>query len=519
MTGALLVLLFSGSAWAVHPAAPADFSVIEVFLAEAKAVDDAIVVEEARLRRAEGPIPGPDFEARLKKELQADRDRRDTAMQKAINKALVAYGLVSPDKDGNPVMPSGPVQDPVLKRYGFEGSISWKVTYQDPPPAQRLVAEGFGFGKGRKKALYDGIDHEEYKKYNASTVGDGFTVLWVKTTDPKTNRPLTPPALARLLHHEMKHFELKTTPRVGGPLGSSREEIAAYEADLAALDDFGFLADEKKVQKEHLTAVRDEYQRTSYRDDTTYKFKSFSARLGGFIKGGYSGDINIESSIPGLYISPDALNDIRARAGAMEKKLFDEQEDRKRAVAYAAGSPPSSGSRGSLAGGTGCGYSSGGLVVPCIPQVTPSRSGVAVAAPSLAPAAQAAQLATPVTAAIDRFGLLRDLAVRGCAEPGAVTQGDLDVVWPSLLGLSYSADQAARYGLSGCRQNMFLRLLKMAGDQDPVRLTVDVYRMTASASVPYIPSDPIEDDRPTRGPRGPSVPTCRYHPWCQDWKP
>ncbi|TPW21993.1 MAG: hypothetical protein FD126_135 [Elusimicrobia bacterium] len=521
MIAALLAVLLAGNAWAVHPPSPKNFTDINNLIAKAKNIEDAIVREEARLRRAEGPIPAPDFEERLKKELEADRNKRDALMQTAINTALVAYGLVLPDAKGNPAMPSGSVQDPVLKRYGFEGSVSWKVTFQDPPPAKRLVAEAFGIGKDRKPALYDGVNHEEYKKYDGSTVGDGFTVLWVKMVDPKTNKQLTPPALARLLHHELKHFELKTTPRVGGPLGSSREEIAAYEADLAALDSFDFSPAEKQVQRDHLTAVRNEYQRTSYLDDTVFKFQSFSARLGGFIKGGYRGETNIESSIPGLYISPDTLNRIRARAGELEKQVLAEQEAREREAAYASGQPPSSGSSGSYSPGAGCGSYSGGLVVPCIPQPSVSPPGGVVAVSPSAQVAQAAQVpaSAHAAAAIDRLGLLRDLAVRGCTDPGVMTQGDLDAVWPSLLGLSYSADHASRYGLSGCKQNMFLRLLRMAADYNPNRLTVEVFLAAASASVPYVPSQYIEDDRTAPGSRGPSVPTCRYHPWCQDWKP
>lgn len=527
MIARFLLVFLIGSAWAVKPASPDKFTKIERLIAQAKVIEDGINLEKIRIIKAEGPIPGPDFKDRMDKELKPERDKRDALMQKAMMTALVAYGLVAEDSAGNPIMPSGTIQDPVLKQYGFEGPVTWKVTYQDPPPAKRLVAPGFGVGRGRKGDLTVGVDHDEYRKYDGSTVGDGYTVLWANPIDPKTKKLLTPPALARLLHHELKHFEIKTTSRRGGPLGPNREEVEVYKADLAELGNFGFLPAEEKSQQASLTASRDQYQRQVYKDDTSVKFQSFSARVGGFIWGGHDiNDAALESSIPGLYISAATLNEIRARAEQLDERIVSGQEERRWESVDDAREPVedveasgSSNSGESGPGGPACATAPrGGIPTPCI---APSYSRIPVTAAGGSQAIPA-RLPEPAVAASlprDRWADLKNLAVRGCADLGSVTQAEIDGIWPSLRGLPFSESRASEMGLSGCSMNLFQRLLWMAADGNPVRMTVEVFSMAAGASQPIQPSSDFGQEDPSSRPATPTVPTCRHHPWCQEWKP
>lgn len=520
MIAACLIFL-SGLAWAVHPAASTATAKISQFIAAADVLDRRLSMEEARFIAAEGPVPRPDFNVLLEGQLKPIRDKRDELMLRASREAMVAFGLVASDSKGNPVMPSGSIEDPILKQYGRSGPVTWDVSYQSPPPAVRKVVPGFGVGRGRKPDLNAEISPAERRKFVGVTAGDGVTIIWPAPSDPKTGIRMTPAELALLLHHELQHFKLKTTSSKTGPLGPNREEVEAYKADIAAIDKFGFSPRERAEQVKRLSARRDEYRRAAHLDDTLYKFQSFRARLSGFVLGGHGvGEDIIETSVPGVRISVSELNAIQARARELDARIAADDERRRRDS-----SSPVMAERQPLDGGESRGStcasgSPGTLPTPCANPGRISLGGTSVASPSSSvypaddPSSRRAVVAT-----IDRLGRLRNLASSGCRGGEEITQEMLDSVWPGIRGVQFAIESADALGLSGCERNLFLRLMRMASDDEPLALSLDVFRMAAAAAAGIEQQNSDGDIPPAGAFPHPEVPTCRHHAWCREWSP
>ena len=120
----------------------------------------------------------------------------------------------------------------------------------------------------------------------------------------------------------------------------------------------------------------------------------------------------------------------------------------------------------------------------------------------------------PVVEAFNPWKTLNDLARRGCADPGSVTQWELDDRWRGLVSIPYNPQAADSMGLSGCQRDLFLRLMRMAADGNPPRLAADIFAQAASAA--RSPASIPDFEEPSNGP---AILTCRFHPWCREWRP
>lgn len=460
----LVFLVQANSAFAVHPASPGEEHQIEQYLQDARR--HAAVMEQWRdLEKIKaGRIPPPGFEAELDRRLENDpgpamdmiraaRDERDKAMTRAIELSLTSTGLVAADAQGNPVMPERPVVDRTLSQ-----------------------------------AVID--------KKDGVTWSDGTTYVW-----PKLDKALTPAALGRLLHHELKHFMLLTDPGKFA-MGTGAMEEAVLKEDLKQLGNFGFNANQLPVVSVDLNRSLRKAQLDKIYDDTIRQNERLRRGFSDFIRGNPRTDSpNIESSIPGVFATYKDLQAIRQHAASITEQVRREDQERRqreennlrvREVAErraieeesprSAYSPP--------------------LAQAQIP-------------PAVAYAAQPAIAVQP----FDPWQALNKLAQRGCADPWSVPQWEIDADWTRLRGLAYDPGVADHRGLSDCQRNLFLRLLNMAANGSPERLTRDVFAQTAQAARPQEPPPIYDDPGTAREPGVPAVPTCRFHPWCRDWNP
>lgn len=179
--------------------------------------------------------------------------------------------------------------------------------------------------------------------------------------------------------------------------------------------------------------------------------------------------------------------------------------------------------------GSGCPPPIPGLltpVSPCIPTLPTAQSrhgvapvqGVSPAQPAV-PAGPIAP-APPVQAAFIPLAALNRMAARGCADPWALSQPELDWHWQRLLGTPFDVTAGTKLGLEGCQYSLFMRLMQMASEKNPEKLTREVFAQAATAARAPAYSQPFEEPyepRPEARPAAPAVPTCRYHSWCRKW--
>lgn len=168
------------------------------------------------------------------------------------------------------------------------------------------------------------------------------------------------------------------------------------------------------------------------------------------------------------------------------------------------------------AGSSGCGgYGSATLPSPCLPTAKPTPPPsiykappppVAAAPVRPAPSAEPAQ-------AWSVSGALNGLAAKGCGDPWAMSQEDLDWYWSAILRVD--GDRSAPLGLQGCQQRLYESLRAMAAAGNPSRLTQEIFARTAEAArnMTAVPGGDYYPDVP--GSQWPDIPTCRYHDWCK----
>lgn len=494
----------------IHSASAADERAIGDFLRYALAEEAAMAKIEKAIRAADGPVPRPDFQKRLDAAQMPYRNRRDEMMQFAINKALTAYGMFAPDASGAPVMPKGEVVDPRLHQYGVRGETTWKVFFSKPPPAVRRIAEGKLTWRGRLKELTTTLSADEIAKYDGNTVGDGVTVIWPDLENPNRNPPkLTAPALARLLHHELVHFYIQTTPGDGESVGQAREEVKALTSDLGILKSLNFSPAELSGIEGFLKDRQRKVQTQILSDDTTRKFNAFSSRLRGLLTGNRADEAVIESSIPGLYFSPEEMGELRRRADTINERVAAARTSREESARHdgvASGHPSSGGPYGDCAPSPGLPAPCGPKVSPPILSATPGRIGPAPG--------HAEAIASPPPAqalpAFDAWSELSGLAARGCSNPSSVTDEELQRLWPRLERAPAAEAQARKMGLSGCQLALFLKLAS-AKDRTELR-AAEFAALAEEARDDAARAIPIDDGHPQDKP---NTPRCRYMgSWC-----
>lgn len=388
---------------------------------------------------------------------------------------------------------------------GLPVKFAPKVIFTDKYFETKAVADG-------SKSLTFARDYGKYPAA-ASTLPNGTVVFRLDAFTENID------ALAAFVHHESVHFRQWTTK--GGLKSKEEMEVDAYDEVLRQSGRaYGLnptLEARFKIKaKENWKAVK-----TDIRAKLKWHLYPFGRET---------------KTPPELLTNPvptgeDWYN--KGRAGAAMKKDLDEVEglrkslqnrlaeekagrDYERRLAAERGEAwPPPGSSGS---GSGCNGGTG----PCLPtaprseQRYPAPPNPVVAVPPVMPAVPAVP-ATPSQAAFSANLALNQLAAKGCEDPWGFPQSDLDWYWARLSGTSFDGGAADRLGLQGCQYALYMRLMQMASERNPERLTREIFaQAAASARAPADSgmSDALND--PVRG-GAPAVPTCRHHPWCQRW--
>lgn len=179
----------------------------------------------------------------------------------------------------------------------------------------------------------------------------------------------------------------------------------------------------------------------------------------------YSSSADLDSNLKGWADAQARLRLIRRQRERLNARLASRgggQPAQGDDTRDALNDPPSQGSSGGCEGG---GWWIEGVFVPAppCPQVikTPESSAPsAIAGPSSPPAVALPR--TPPLVGVPFRESLRDLAERGCADPGAVSQTDYDRMWASVRGIHFPPGAAVELRLSGCAADLFGRLAAIA---------------------------------------------------------
>lgn len=178
----------------------------------------------------------------------ADQDRlirentplRDVLRDKAIHRALTAYGLVPANFGGGPSMPLGVAHMPDA----LNGrSVQWLVVSQDN-------VERIGQGAHGQPVLVPAQD----EKTRALTGSDGITTVF----DLAFSRG--PEYLALVLSHEQVHFEQFTSPDRGPQMSYNEREYEAWAKTDENLARLGFSPELKAVVKGEIDRNLAEYK-------------------------------------------------------------------------------------------------------------------------------------------------------------------------------------------------------------------------------------------------------------------
>jgi hypothetical protein len=105
------------------------------------------------------------------------------------------------------------------------------------------------------------------------------------------------------------------------------------------------------------------------------------------------------------------------------------------------------------------------------------------------------------------------LASKGCADPWALSQPDLDSHWSRLL--SNGGDLTMPPGLQGCQQRLYQSLREMAEQGIPARITQEIFARTAEAARNSSSVNVTDEFPDIPGQQWPEIPTCRHHDWCK----
>lgn len=475
------------------------------------------------------------------------RDERDATWKKVVDATLIAYDLSRPSME-DPDAARRPKMRFEYGRYAGE-TRDWVITFQDLPFGEH-IAEQTDLNASKRRA-------DQRRDSNAITMDNGTTVIFKPNYSSAAE-------LARTLFHERIHFRQYAEAKYAHYTIPERE-VEAWTAVVDNLDAFGFSAAEAKKQR---SIASDMVVRESLKSITARGQRNLKV-LGAYIKGrlqrGDGDTQEVQTTKEGFTLDLNAAEEIRKDAQRLNESVDSAAAARKlEEIAakscerrwrrswleeqYAAirrpTSPPEVVPGDSCAAGVfdilwsakasdqvpdwgavdalvsdrshppalGCTPSGG---IPCPVAAAPVR---AVSPPQAAAAAQAArQTSAARAAARDPFSTLAYLANKGCSDPWAQAQDSLDRSWAEVRGMSFDDGAAARMGLSGCNERLFLGLMRMAVDRNPERMTMDLFARTAEGARVEPGAEIIDDMPDVPGTQSPTVPTCRHHSWCREW--
>lgn len=533
----LLLSLFAGLALALVTPDASEMTRLQGLLSAAQAADVALVTADRRAQRGD---VAPSV-------LEGYRNSRERAWKSAIDAVLISYDLALPSRED----PSVAIQPKVPFTHGkHEGETrKWVV---------RIPLAPLGDHLGGAQKDIEALDAQADRvRANATTAEDGTTILFKGDYE-------SPAALARTLFHERHHFRQFAEAKFKD-MTLPEMEVDAWTLVLNNIDKFGFTDKQLKAERKRAGYMVMKETLKSFTARGQRNMAWFGTAIRERLASGL-GDIEpVATSHEGISLDPALAATLREDAERLNESIASEAAGRKlaeiagkfcergwrreflveqyAAVRVPTGEPTEvpSGScreqvfsllwRGKKAGLDDPDWhmvdeavaSGGSSIGPCRPSPgfpcpTLSEPVTAIRAQAPVPAV-AARLPAHVALAQpqDRLGWLRDLARKGCSDPWAYPQEELDRYWGALLGMAYDEEAPARLGLEGCRDRLFRTLMRMAADRSPETLTQEVFARTAEGaknSGAVYTTDEFPD---IPGPQSPDVPTCRHHPWCQTW--
>jgi len=320
----LLCLLAFGvfPALAIHPATQAARDQIQLELDEVSRIEGKIIDATRKLNgeRAAVSLESKQRAKTLESSLLSLKRERDLAYQRAIRLALPAYDIVPTDEPGAPTE-TGDMATPPLGG----AQRPWIVVAMEP---QALTLEA-GDGKlhpwptDNPKQVDDEVQGLLGTK-NAITFGNGITLIW--------GGMKTPEELARLLHHEHKHFQLFQEKKWARKTTAERE-LEVLDFDAAAVSSIAH--DEASARhlrnliadrKTDALAARREELRKEQELGMTGRAQRWVHKTVPFLSPPHE---EIASSLGDFSASASSLKEVRKRAVALNKQVTRQFEERR----------------------------------------------------------------------------------------------------------------------------------------------------------------------------------------------
>lgn len=332
-----------------------------------------------------------------------------------------------------------------------------------------------------KKTVY--LSYSEDPDTLGQTLNDGGVIVSFKVLEDCVKYG-SPARLAEVIAHEAVHFEAMTSKK--GISGYSSTEASAYARGLEVGQMIG-LDVERSSDLARLHA--------------RYYNSSLDFESGGWLGVPYRARPN----------SPDYPYQLRSDSFSED---WHRQNARLAAIRYQreglvrrhAGPDQAAVDRSGTANDY-CGYpgmSLAGFDIPAIPCgrtiATPSPGSLPVrtAVPS-PPVTVPVMPVAPVPPAFDIWGALKNLAKKGCAQTEAVTQNELDELWPKIFGMVYYENAGARLGLTGCEARLVDRLVQWAAEFKPGRFELGAFEYEVRTARGQVESgEPLGPLRPGR---------------------
>lgn len=469
----------------------------------------------------QGSLSSRDFWGKINKEVVARRKERDRQLQALLADISGAYNL--PVRVGSPRKVVGGAF------VGTEARFEPEISSEKKHVSRRKTASG--------ETLVYLADYSKADAGSASTLPNGQVVVRLDAFRQALGNNIPPGGigqLASVLHHEMIHFE----DVVGGGVYSlETSEKKAYREIVTYQDSvYGLRMEYQDHNKDQLKYFTEQVKKND-KDVKEWDARRRRGEPVGPKPGSLSpfepsrqqwlamGRRAEDFETPQLEMDHarrrlhERLEKEQRDRPAYERRLA--EEERRRWERWGAGSQGSG-------QGSGCPAPIPGLltpILPCVPTLPTAQPSHGVVPPpgvAVLPAQPAAPvvLPAPAQAAFIPLEAFNRLAAKGCTDPWAFSQPELDWHWQRLFGLPFDVTAGPKLGLEGCQYSLFMRLMQMASEKNPEKLTREVFAQAATAARAPAYSQPFEEpDEPRTGsrPAAPAVPTCRYHAWCRKW--